>query len=196
VPNWCSNRLTIKGDRTEVIKFLEIAGDDNSILADALLAARVINPDNEMGIAAAVIASAGQRELVTFNGHVPQPSFDGDDWYSWRVSNWGTKWDLGDLDIGKLEVIDDSALVEFFFQTAWAAPSEWFVAVAKAHPTLQLQMVWNEEQGFAGIYDSTTGAVSHTNLEVAELESIWPEAPYTGYDEDEEDEEDGALAAT
>ena len=32
------------------------------------------------------------------NWMVPQPNFAGDqDWYMWRVNNWGTKWSLSDI---------------------------------------------------------------------------------------------------
>jgi hypothetical protein len=41
---------------------------------------------------------------------------EGEDWYSWRVVNWGTKWDGYD---GRFNSDDFSS---FSFETAWAPP--------------------------------------------------------------------------
>lgn len=51
---------------------------------------------------------------------VPQPKFEGDqDWYSWNVENWGTKWDLCDVYINNES---DEDCIEFSCSTAWGPP--------------------------------------------------------------------------
>jgi hypothetical protein len=51
-----------------------------------------------------------------FNKIIPEPETNnGEDWYDWRIENWGTKW--GGYD-GRLN--EDGSM--FCFNTAWAAP--------------------------------------------------------------------------
>jgi hypothetical protein len=189
VPNWCSNRLTVSGERDEVIRFLEIVGNGNSLLVDAQLAARAIDPDKEQQISAAVIQCSKLDDMFSFNGHVPEPELEGDGWYNWRIENWGTKWDASDASLGEMNTVDDQSSVEFYFQTPWGPAADWLIAVAKAHPTLQLEMVWNEEQGIGGVFNASQGLVEHTSLEMEQIEKLWSDAPYTEeYFEDEEPE--------
>ena len=46
-------------------------------------------------------------------------------WYGWRVSNWGTKWDMYDREY------ENGVLT---FDTAWRAPFEYYEALAKTLP--------------------------------------------------------------
>lgn len=59
---------------------------------------------------------------------IPEPKDIGDNWYGWRVDNWGTKWDVG-ADVGtdreewhglKATVVDNEANCSF--DSAWAPP--------------------------------------------------------------------------
>jgi hypothetical protein len=48
------------------------------------------------------------------------------DWYEWRLENWGTKWDVCEVEIDEdcLEYSDDKKVAWFSFRcwTAWAPP--------------------------------------------------------------------------
>lgn len=46
-------------------------------------------------------------------------------WYKWAVVNWGTKWDMYDVDC------QDNILT---FNTAWTAPIQWYMTLAKTLP--------------------------------------------------------------
>ena len=57
---------------------------------------------------------------------VPFAQSAGMDGYNWRVANWGTKWDVADVEIDDdaLEVSDEEGLAWFSFRcwTAWGPP--------------------------------------------------------------------------
>lgn len=56
------------------------------------------------------------------------------DWYSWRIQNWGTKWNAYSVD---LERTDDTT-VELKFDTAWSPPEPIFAAIAEKFPDLRI----------------------------------------------------------
>ena len=81
---------------------------------------------------------------------VPQPNFAGDqDWYMWRVNNWGTKWDITDVYIDNADEADS---IEFSFSTAWAPPVEAFTAWAMGDGRVQFSLeYWEPGCGFVGV---------------------------------------------
>jgi hypothetical protein len=80
---------------------------------------------------------------------VPQPTFEGDqDWYMWRVNNWGTKWDITDVYIDNADELDS---IEFSFSTAWAPPVEAFATWAEADGRVEFKLeYWEPGCGFVG----------------------------------------------
>ena len=94
MPNWCLNKLTIEHDDIETVNEFVEAYKSGSTIEHYLP-----TPKNEDG------------------------SLD-DDWWDYRVNNWGTKWDIGS---GKDEsnglhptVVGNQATMSF--DSAWAPP--------------------------------------------------------------------------
>jgi hypothetical protein len=71
------------------------------------------------------------------------------DWYNWRVSNWGTKWDV-DIHI---DVEDENELFGSF-DSAWSPPVEWLKKVSKDFPKLHFILNYEESGvGFKGTFE-------------------------------------------
>jgi hypothetical protein len=88
MPNHCNNQLTLAD-----------GGDIQNVLNPYL-----IKPENELfGLDFQAIIPMDENLL------------EGEDWYAWRVENWGTKWNGYD---GQFS--DDGST--FTFDTAWAPP--------------------------------------------------------------------------
>ena len=116
MPNWVYNSLSVEGDAKE---FWDLS---------------LTTPENEF----------------TFAGVVPEPVFENKneagvlpDWYTWRVDNWGTKWDAGHA-----EWIEENEIINF--STAWSPPLEWLESAAKMFPNLIFHLSYEEEQGWGG----------------------------------------------
>lgn len=63
---------------------------------------------------------AAVKEGKFLNTFVPRPEDQEEDWYNWNVTNWGTKWDVGD----EHSVHEKSPnSITLSFDSAWAPPT-------------------------------------------------------------------------
>jgi hypothetical protein len=78
---------------------------------------------------------------------VPEPA-NNEDWYNWRVANWGTKWPISDV---YFENSAEEDTIEFSFCTAWAPPTEAFETWAINDGRVQFTLeYWEPGVGFVG----------------------------------------------
>jgi hypothetical protein len=76
------------------------------------------------------VAAYNKCELLKY--FVPPPEDDPtSDWLNWRISNWGTKWDI--YDIRPVQLGFDSSEVKLSFCTAWSPPIEAYYAAVEKH---------------------------------------------------------------
>ena len=62
-----------------------------------------------------------------------------DRWYHWCIENWGTKWDVSELDIE----YDDEQL-ELTFSTAWSPPEGIMQELKDKYPDLSFSCFYDE----------------------------------------------------
>lgn len=94
MPNWCDNSVTLyHEDKTKI---------------DAL--AEEMNKKND----------EGRSMACPFNHLRPQPPEvkEGDGWYEWNCSNWGSKWDADIIDWDR----QDDNTIWICFNSAWSPP--------------------------------------------------------------------------
>ena len=73
-----------------------------------------------------------------------------DEWYTWNVNNWGTKWDCDTRDTG-IDTNEDTVL-QVSFDSAWSPPTSWLQKVQQDFPTLKFKLTYSESGcGFAGM---------------------------------------------
>lgn len=63
------------------------------------------------------------NEGTLFQEFVPCPEEPELGWYDWCCTNWGTKWDICNLNEAE---IDDPNEIELFFDTAWSPPVAFY----------------------------------------------------------------------
>lgn len=133
MPNWCNNVARISHENPEMIRRM--------------------------------IDAAKREESGVLQEFVPCPAelLEGDGWYDWCVQNWGTKWDLCDVEVQT----HDANNITLVFQTAWAPPVE-------AYGTLEeqgfvVEAYWYEPgMMFCGMYED--GSVEDLEIEEATYE--------------------------
>jgi hypothetical protein len=190
MPNYCSNRLTIRGDEATIDSLLaKVTSDDQGHLQ--LFASLHPMPAELVGTTSPVPASvtaAERARLVTAHG--------ADNWYDWANSDhgWGTKW--GDCDTVLADPDDSGPEAVLYFTTAWSPPIYGIVNISKLYPTLGFLLEFAEPGcDFAGETMVTAGTVLH-DIELGMKES--PFARECGYDTwgDDEGDDEGDEAST
>jgi hypothetical protein len=148
MPNWCNNSITIKGS-TETIKTLweEATAEDG-------------------GLFNAMVPMPKELEGTT------APSEDGVDWYSWRVNNWGTKWDVSLEGLEFTDNGDGTATIEGYFDSAWSPPIDAYSTFCDDMDGVYLEAYY-EEPGmcFVGYWDSE-GADDHYEYSGATSDTV------------------------
>src|SRR6056300_1273324 len=103
MPNWCENyaRITVP----------------NKKQADLLKSAIAQDTDNEIGLLGHILPMP-----KTFEESVDPERPIMPDWYTWRVSNWGTKWEVSVDDVDIEENDDGTYTFNLNFDSAWGPP--------------------------------------------------------------------------
>lgn len=79
-----------------------------------------------------------EDSLFSIEKLFPMPNTE-TDWYNWRTTNWGTKWDLSDVQLD-----NQGEFVQLTFETAWGPPLEAFDKISKDYPSLNFAMTFRE----------------------------------------------------
>ena len=137
MPNWCANNLTITGAEERLRQFLT---------------------EN--------IIQEGLETTLDFNFVAPLPEDQKENWYEWRIQNWGTKW-KGDVYF--VEHAQPNALT-INFNSAWSPPEPWIEKASRHYPNLHFYLLYEEPgMNFAGYFQAENG---ETAGECAELEYV------------------------
>ena len=137
MPNWCNNNISISGP-TETIKTI---WESATAEEGGLLNAMVPQPANVFQ------GSLGtkEREECAEQG-IPN-------WYDWNVSNWGTKWDVSTEGLEFTDNGDGTAMIEGWFESAWAPPIEAYNTFCDDMDNCSLEASYHEPgMDFAGFY--------------------------------------------
>lgn len=181
MPNWCTNFLTIEGTPEEVLALKERVKTDE--LAFSL---EKINPTptaaEELDEQTRGTTWRARSDAITSAmGRPPEaPS-----WHTWRITHWGTKWDLRADDI-ESEDDDEPGYWHLRFDTAWSPPSAALQHLF-AGTNLDAHFEYVEEgMEFAGYMTWREGLlISSAHGEVGDFEFS---REYTNWDREEDDE--------
>ena len=130
MPNWCSNSITISGP-TKTIKQL---WDDAHV-------------GEGFGLLNAMVPMPTELDDTT------SPS-DSPNWYDWRVTNWGTKWDIADEGLEYVDNKDGTGHITGWFDSAWGPPVDAYNTFLDDMDNCSISATYEEGgMDFAGIYE-------------------------------------------
>ena len=137
MPNWCNNSISITGPKDKIKALYEQACDD---------------ANDETGLLDAMHPMPKELHETT------APSESGDDWYSWRVSNWGTKWEISSEGLEFIDNEDGTASIEGWFDSAWAPPIGAYEKFADDNDDCSISASYYEPgMDFGGFWSTENG---------------------------------------
>ena len=119
MPNWCENEFVIaaKKDNTGIDTLYQYLDAD-----DGFFEKLIPTPKELLDLGSPNLDETKSLEMMSKYGSV--------DWYWWRVHNWGTKWDLGDISNIEVRIDNNYKFITFSCDTAWSPPEEAFEKIS------------------------------------------------------------------
>ena len=149
MPNWCNNNISITGPNSVIDKIEKIVKEDDSHKENGLLNFFHPMPKELEGTTSP--SSSAKK---------PQPMVEGfDNWYDWRVENWGTKWELCEFyGVDRQyhsEQNEGESTITFGFDSAWSPPINAYEQFLRDNEDCSLK-AWYYEGGcdFMGEWDN------------------------------------------
>lgn len=180
MPNWCANRLTITGPKSERERFaafgassaMRSAEEDHEPARLLSFTEFLPEPDALDGIHSGMATIDGKRYntwrevddggkkkdigITTAEEKRLCLMYGASNLYDWHVSNWGTKWDCSDVALDRKK----TSLV-YRFQTAWSPPNDnLMLKMTELFPELTFKLEFAEiGAGYIGrtIYHNNEG---------------------------------------
>ena len=146
MPNWCNNKMTIKGPHKIIDKIEKIVKDESN---DAPGLLNYLHP-----------MPKGLNDTTSPDSSAknPQPYIDGyTNWYDWCVNNWGTKWELSEYyGHGRTtSKTKDESSISFIFSSAWSPPINALAHFLEQNENCEGTLLYFEGGcDFAGLWDN------------------------------------------
>jgi hypothetical protein len=141
MPNWCENSVTINGENLTPLR--EAIGDGTGLMTRFF-----------------PMPKALEGSISPFNG-TPEESaklielYGCNNWYDWKVKNWGTKWDV-DASVGK----PDDGSIYLRFDSAWGPPLEGMAKISRLFPDVTIRHAYFEPgMCFVGVAEISNGEI-------------------------------------
>jgi len=180
MPNWVFNGLTIEGNPDSVKKLMEQMNKPFKMVHDSwnlethqqekklttypnpVFAFHNIYNYLEAGITDEEYLAQPPRDISL----AEQMQFKTNDWYSFNVREWGTKWDVAVHSEDKYPdtTVEDTVngenhVVHYNFNTAWSRPMPALIKLSNQYPDLLFTLSYVEETGWGGELELLRGEV-------------------------------------
>ena len=132
MPNWCKNNLKIVWNGEKVLELLELLKDDNGEMTFTKFMPTPKELDDMQAPTPDTVTEEEKKRLMEQYGAT--------DWYSWRIQNWGCKWDATESGFWK-----DGDDWYVSFQTPWGPPIEFMKALSKKFNNMEFVMQYADE---------------------------------------------------
>lgn len=170
MPNWCYNYLEINGSESDISNIKQQLNKpftrehDQWNPATGQMEVKEYAYDNPILAFWNIIKPTDLETYIKQEDpNYPSPDFasQGNNWYSWNVRNWGTKWDVSvsnDEQYPETELYEETdTSLSYKFNTAWSPAIPVIEKLSEQYPECEITLSYEEETGWGGEYVFTNG---------------------------------------
>jgi hypothetical protein len=114
MPNWCNNNLTLTHEDPKMIQRAYDALERGEFLQE------FIPVPEALKIVAGFVGDPVEQAKLEADTKRNREELGYDNWYDYCVSEWGTKWDVGES--GASDIHPDGKMLHTYFDSAWSPP--------------------------------------------------------------------------
>jgi len=90
-----------------------------------------------------------ENYITKEQSEILKKTYGANNWYDWRVTNWGTKWGIDGESIQFYD--EDEDRIEIHFDTAWSPPNEIYQELRDKYEDIEISWFYREDgMQFAG----------------------------------------------
>ena len=182
MPNWCYNTLTIQGPKDQVDSIKDRLNRPFVMMHDSWNPTTGNMEVSQTTYSNPVFAFHNiynhRQASITDEQYIQQPprdvpleeqlKFNTNDWYSFNVREWGTKWDVAvrdndeypDTELLEHESKDEDQWLVYKFNTAWSPPAPAMEKLSALVPNCVITLDFEEETGWGGEYEFVNGEMT------------------------------------
>lgn len=132
MPNWCKNNLRIYANGGKVLEVLELLKDKNGEMTFEKF---MPTPEELNNMPAPTPKDTPQDERDRLI-----EKYGAENWYDWRLKNWGVKWDASESGFWKKG--EDWVIS---FETPWGPPIEFIQELSKVFKDMEFVLQYADE---------------------------------------------------
>lgn len=166
MPNWCANQLTLTHDDPAMIQRAHEAFKQGEFLNEFIPV-----PKELTETIAGSVSDLEEKERLEAQQARNIKLYGYSHWYDFCVSEWGTKWDVGD-ESGVNTVSDDELTVTF--DSAWSPPTVAYSKLMDMGFTVYA-LYYEPGCAFAGVWDD--GFEDHFDLSGMDSRAVQDQLP-------------------
>jgi hypothetical protein len=167
MPNWCNNNLTLTHEDPKMIQRAYDALERGEFLQE------FIPVPEALKIVAGFVGDPVEQAKLEADTKRNREELGYDNWYDYCVSEWGTKWDVGES--GASDIHPDGKMLHTYFDSAWAPPIYAYEKLVELGFEVDA-MYYEGGMGYAGSFGSEYGD-QEINLEGMSADDIEREYP-------------------
>jgi hypothetical protein len=149
MPNYCNNTVKITADKATIKRIEQsLKTSDNDGFLNCIHPMPTELKDTVAG------SEDAKPEFQKKQSEQLIEKYGFDNWYDWRVENWGTKWEVNEC-YGDPVISDNGETIEFGFDTAWSPATGAYHYFLSENPNASLFATYYEPGcDFMGVWDS------------------------------------------
>ena len=167
MPNWCNNNLTLTHEDPKMIQRAYDALERGEFLQE------FIPVPEALKIVAGCVGDPVEQAKLEADTKRNREELGYDNWYDYCVSEWGTKWDVGES--GASDIHPDGKMLHTYFDSAWSPPVYAYEKLVELGFGVDA-MYYEGGMGYAGSFGSEYGD-QEINLEGMRADDIEREYP-------------------